>query len=122
MRVLVTGGTGAVGKATVERLVDHGWDVRVIGRRAGFEIPGAEYQVCDITNYDDLRVKMHGCQTVVHLAAVPNPMIVPVPNSFISTRSERTTCMKRLLLKASPNSCRPARSTRLDVSGAIRTG
>jgi nucleoside-diphosphate-sugar epimerase len=82
MRVLVTGGTGSVGHATVERLVQHGWEVRVIGRRAGFEIPGAEYQVCDITNYDAVREQMRGFDTVVHLAAVPNPRVVPGPEVF----------------------------------------
>ncbi len=82
MRVLITGGTGSVGHATVERFVQHGWDVRVIGRRAGFEIPGAEYQVCDITNYDAVREQMRGFDTVVHLAAVPNPRVVPGPEVF----------------------------------------
>ncbi len=82
MRVLITGGTGAVGQAVVERLVRLGWEIRGIGRRAGFVIPGADYQVCDITNYADLREKMRGCQTVVHLAAVPNPRIVPGPELF----------------------------------------
>lgn len=82
MKVLVTGGTGAVGVATVERLVQHGWEVRVVGRRKGFDIPGAEYQVCDITNYDDVRDKIRGFDTVVHLAAVPNPRVVPGPEVF----------------------------------------
>lgn len=82
MRVLVTGGTGAVGRAAVERLVDHGWEVRVIGRRSGFDIPGADYRVCDIGNYAELREQMRGCQTVVHLAAIPNPVHDPGPVVF----------------------------------------
>lgn len=82
MRVLVTGGTGAVGQAAVERLVQRGWEVRVVGRRAGFDIPGAEYQVCDITDYDDVREKMRGFDTVVHLAAIPNPRVAPGPEVF----------------------------------------
>lgn len=73
MRVLVTGGTGHVGKAAVEHLVAHGLDVRVIGRRPGSEIDNAEYRVCDITRYDDLREQMRDCQAVVHLAAIPGP-------------------------------------------------
>ena len=82
MRVLITGGTGAVGKATVARFVSHGWEVRVIGRRAGMDTPGAEYQVCDITNYNDVREQMRGFDAVVHLAAVPNPRIAPGPEIF----------------------------------------
>jgi len=73
MRVLVTGGTGNVGTATVEHLVAQGWDVRAIGRRQDIEMARAEYHVCDITCYDDLREQMQGCQAVVHLAAIPGP-------------------------------------------------
>jgi nucleoside-diphosphate-sugar epimerase len=82
MRVLITGGTGAVGRAVVERLTHQGWDVCVIGRRPNMELPDAEYQACDITNYNDLREKMRGCQTVVHLAAIPNPRVMPGPELF----------------------------------------
>lgn len=82
MRVLITGGTGAVGRATVERFVDKGWEVRVIGRRSDVNIPGADYRVCDITNYAELREQVRGCHTIVHLAAVPNPRVVPGPELF----------------------------------------
>ena len=77
MRVLITGGTGSVGKAATERLVRSGWDVLVVGRRAGMEIPGAAYAACDVTCYDDLREKMRGCDAVVHLAAIANPCSHP---------------------------------------------
>lgn len=82
MRVLITGGTGAVGKATVERFVNNGWDVRVVGRRANMETPGAEYQVCDITNYEDVRNQVRGFDAIVHLAAIPNPRVAPGPEVF----------------------------------------
>jgi hypothetical protein len=80
MRVLVTGGAGNVGRAVVERLVQHGWDVLVIGRRAETGLPegalhGAEYAACDITRYDDVLAHMRGCQAVAHLAAIPAPGI-----------------------------------------------
>ncbi len=35
MRVLVTGGNGAVGKAAVARLAKNGFSVKVIGRSPG---------------------------------------------------------------------------------------
>lgn len=74
MRVLVTGGTGRVGKAVTARLVEHGWDVRVIGIERDVQIQGAEYVTCDILNYDHLREQVRGCQCIVHLAAIPNPL------------------------------------------------
>ena len=82
MKVLVTGGIGAVGKAVLERLVQNGWDIRVVDRKPEFEMAGVDYQVADITNYEDVREKMRGCEAVVHLAAIPNPMFVPAPELF----------------------------------------
>jgi dTDP-4-dehydrorhamnose reductase len=73
MRILVTGGTGNVGRAAVERLVGNGHQVRVVGRRPDIEIDGAEYRVCDITDYEGLREQMRGMEGVVHLAAIPYP-------------------------------------------------
>jgi nucleoside-diphosphate-sugar epimerase len=73
MQILLTGGSGAVGKAVVTRLVAHGFGVRVIGRREGMSFEGAEYQACDVNDYPRLREVIRGCQAVVHLAAVPNP-------------------------------------------------
>lgn len=84
MKVMVTGGVGAVGSAVVERLVKHGWDVRVVDRKPTAEVEpqGFEYQTADITNYDEIRAAMQGCETVVHLAAIANPMFVPPQEIF----------------------------------------
>jgi nucleoside-diphosphate-sugar epimerase len=73
MKVLITGGSGRVGKAVVERLVRGGHDVLVVGRKADVETPGARYASCDVTHYDDVRRHMAGRDAVVHLAAVPSP-------------------------------------------------
>jgi NAD(P)-dependent dehydrogenase (short-subunit alcohol dehydrogenase family) len=73
MQILLTGGSGAVGKAVVDRLVTHGHSVRVIGRRPDMSFERAEYQACDINDYPRLREMIRGCAAVVHLAAIPNP-------------------------------------------------
>ena len=73
MQILLTGGSGSVGKAVIERLVRHGYAVRVIGRRENLTFEGAEYQSCDVNDYPRLREVIRGCDAVVHLAAVPNP-------------------------------------------------
>ena len=73
MQILLTGGSGSVGKAIVDRLVKHGYAVRVIGRKAGVQFEGAEYRSCDINDYPSLREVIRGCEAVVHLAAIPNP-------------------------------------------------
>jgi len=73
MRVLITGGSGSVGKAIITRLVASGFDVLVIGRREGLQFDGAEYQTCDVNDYPRLREVVRGCESIVHLAAVPDP-------------------------------------------------
>ncbi len=73
MRVLVTGGTGAVGREAVKRLVAHDYDVTVIGRTPNLEIPGAAYRQCDIVDFECMTECVQGMEAVVHLAAIPNP-------------------------------------------------
>src|SRR5258708_7724216 len=75
MKVLITGGAGHIGKATTERLVRQGWDVRVIGLESGAETPGVEFVTCDILNYADVREQIRGCQAVIHLAAIRGPQL-----------------------------------------------
>jgi nucleoside-diphosphate-sugar epimerase len=73
MKILVTGGTGNVGRTAVARLVRNGHTVRVIGRRADAAIDGAEYRVCDTTDFESLREQVRGMEGIVHLAAIPWP-------------------------------------------------
>jgi nucleoside-diphosphate-sugar epimerase len=73
MKILVTGGTGAVGRMAVDRLVKNGHDVTVIGRRPGFVIEGAVYKQCDILDFECLTDNVSGMEGIVHLAAIPNP-------------------------------------------------
>jgi nucleoside-diphosphate-sugar epimerase len=82
MKILITGGTGNVGRTTVARLVRNGHTVRVIGRRADIAIEGAEYAPCDITDFDALREQVRGMQGIVHLAAIPYPAGGPPQQIF----------------------------------------
>lgn len=77
MKVLVTGGMGTVGRAAVARLVRNGHRVRVIGRRPGMSVDGAEYRPCDITDFGALSEQMRGMEAVVHLAAIIHPSMAP---------------------------------------------
>jgi nucleoside-diphosphate-sugar epimerase len=73
MKILVTGGTGNVGRTAVARLIRNGHQVRVIGRRADVAIEGTEYRVCDTTDFQSLREQVRGMEGIVHLAAIPWP-------------------------------------------------
>jgi len=82
MKILVTGGIGHIGRATVAHLVAHGHDVRMLDRipeaeiaaEAAEEVRGAEYRQADITDYATLRPLFEGIEAVVHLAAIPDPI------------------------------------------------
>lgn len=75
MEVLVTGGTGFVGGATVRRLLASGHSVRVLARRPGphLALEGVEEQVSlrrgDLSDAVSLREALRGCQGLVHAAA-----------------------------------------------------
>ena len=73
MQLLVTGGTGTVGREAVKRLVDHDHSVTVIGRRPDMDIEGGSYRQCNITDFECLTECVQGMDAVVHLAAIPNP-------------------------------------------------
>jgi nucleoside-diphosphate-sugar epimerase len=84
MRVLMTGGTGDVGKAAVQLLAQRGFSVRVVGRSKNVAIPNAEYAACDIADYSRLREMVRGFDAVVHLAAVRNPFDAPSEQVFLA--------------------------------------
>jgi nucleoside-diphosphate-sugar epimerase len=72
MKALVTGGTGFLGRALVERLVARGDFVRVIARRAPNErLPdGVELHQGDISTPGAVAALARGCDVVFHCAAL----------------------------------------------------
>ncbi|MEJ3749806.1 NAD(P)-dependent oxidoreductase [Actinomycetes bacterium KLBMP 9797] len=78
-RVVVTGGSGKLGRAVVEELVAQGYDVVNVDAAPPRE-PRCPYVRVDLTDYgqtaealsavDD---RFHGADAVVHLAAIPAP-------------------------------------------------
>ncbi len=78
MRVLITGGTGFVGGWTAKAISDAGHRVRFLVRnpaglhssveRLGVDV--SDYVAGDITDADSVRQALHGCDAVVHAAAL----------------------------------------------------
>ncbi|WP_036500187.1 MULTISPECIES: SDR family oxidoreductase [Nocardia] len=62
--VLVTGGTGALGRHIVDRLRERGHDVRVLSRR-----PGAGTHVGDLATGAGVRDAAEGAESIVHAAS-----------------------------------------------------
>jgi nucleoside-diphosphate-sugar epimerase len=84
MKVLVTGASGRVGAATVREFLEHGYDVRALDKMAlPAELrPGKikeewrdrlEMVYADLTDRLTLLKAAEGCDSIAHLAAVPNP-------------------------------------------------
>ena len=74
MRVLVTGATGFIGLALVERLLARGDQVRALVRRtskvAALQRAGAELATGDVVDARSLARAVEGCDCVFHLAGL----------------------------------------------------
>jgi uncharacterized protein YbjT (DUF2867 family) len=66
--VLVTGGTGNLGRRVVSRLQAAGRDVRVLSRRPHEAANGIEYMIGDLTTGDGIQATVTGVTTIVHCA------------------------------------------------------
>src|SRR5688572_20872586 len=74
MRALVTGATGFTGGHLARTLLQRGYDVRALVRCAdrdsGLRNEGVELSIGDITDADDVRRAVEGCDVVYHIAAL----------------------------------------------------
>jgi NAD(P)-dependent dehydrogenase (short-subunit alcohol dehydrogenase family) len=71
-RVMVTGGTGVLGRAVVPRLLADGHEVIVLTRRPAAQVPGGAGRVAgDLARGEGLDAAVTGAEVVVHLASQP---------------------------------------------------
>ncbi|MBN1873547.1 MAG: NAD(P)-dependent oxidoreductase [Anaerolineae bacterium] len=77
MKILVTGGMGEIGRPTVEGLLAHGHEVRVLDLQVESPIPGADCHTGDITDFALLSDLMQGIEGIIHLAAYRHPSMAP---------------------------------------------
>ncbi len=77
MRVFITGGAGLLGRAIAEHLIERGYEVALTDIIAETDVPHTTYAVCNILDYDSVRENLRGCDAVVHMAAVRNPIDQP---------------------------------------------
>ena len=98
MKVVVTGGSGKVGRAVVRDLLEHGHDVLNVDRTApdpARSPAGAPFLPADLTDFGQTLEAlsggelMPGVEAVVHLAAIPSP-VHATPDVVFSTNIRST--------------------------------
>ena len=66
--ILVTGGTGTLGRLVVPRLQDAGCKVRVLSRRSREAGEGIEFVIGDLATGEGIEAAVEGAETIVHCA------------------------------------------------------
>ncbi len=66
--ILVTGGTGTIGRHVVPLLLDAGQSVRVLSRRGGQPADGVTHATADLLAGDGIERAIEGTEVVLHLA------------------------------------------------------
>jgi uncharacterized protein YbjT (DUF2867 family) len=69
--ILVTGGTGTLGRLIVPLLRKAGHMVRVLSRHSRQSGDGIEYVSCDLLKGEGIQAAVDGAETIVHLAGGP---------------------------------------------------
>lgn len=87
-RVVVTGGSGKVGRATVKDLLAHGWEVVNVDTAPPRDA-NCPFVRCDLTDFGETMAALdwvddrhRGADAVVHLAAIPAPGMAPNATIF----------------------------------------
>ena len=102
MRVFLTGATGAIGPATVRRLLENGHQVRAVARTddkaAQLRAQGADPVAVDLFDGEALKSAVDGCEAVLHLATnVPPLRRMSSKKGWATHNSLRTTATKLLV-------------------------
>ncbi len=79
--VVVTGGSGHTGRAVVQHLAEHGYQVVNVDQ-APPTAGGEPYRLADLTDFGQTYQCLAGADAVVHLAAIPRPTFHPAQVVF----------------------------------------
>jgi UDP-glucose 4-epimerase len=93
MRVLVTGGAGFIGSHVVDKLIDAGHTPRIFDvTTSPHHAPGAvDTYLGDLTDIEALKAASHGCDAIMHLAAIADVNHVAADPAFAELVNSRGT-------------------------------
>lgn len=97
MTIAITGGTGFVGQALIDRALDAGHEVRALARKPQPEREGVEWVAGDLANPPALARLVRGAESVIHVAGVVN---APDPAGFESGNVAGTLAVVEAALAA----------------------
>ncbi len=136
MTVLVTGGAGFIGSHSVERLLETGWNVRVLdnfssGARKNLPTHDAlEIVEGDIRDFDAVRLALEGVSHVLHLAAQvfvqaslenpPNSCSINVLGFVNVLQAARTSDVQRVVYASSAAVYGPPQPLPIDETHACQ--
>ena len=81
MNILVTGGSGSVGKYIVDELLNYGHTVGVLDLHPPKQ-KNITFHKIDVLKLDDVALSMKGYDAVVHTAGIPHPLNDPAERVF----------------------------------------
>ena len=84
--VFITGATGRAGQYIVKDLLESGYDVIGVDQNPpdGTDIHSQDYtfKTVDVTDFGQVFSSMKGCDAVIHMAAITNPIVAPEHQVF----------------------------------------
>jgi UDP-glucose 4-epimerase len=125
MRIAVTGGNGDMGSSLIPYLLEQNHTVVSIDRTLpGKHMSGVHFMIADARDFGQLAAGLHGCDALIHLAAIRAPGIYPDPvvyadntiSSYNALSAASALGLKRVCLASSINAIGGAfsRSPRYD--------
>jgi len=81
MKILVTGGSGAVGKYIVDELIEHGHSVGVLDIVAP-KRKGIPFHLVNVLDLNDVADAVKGYDCIIHSAGIPHPLNDPAEKVF----------------------------------------
>jgi nucleoside-diphosphate-sugar epimerase len=94
-RVLVTGAAGRLGSAVLAEAARRGRATNALDRRAPDEPAGARVVIGEAADVEAVREALDGVEGVIHLAAIPSPLLASAEEVFCNNSAATFTVLEQ---------------------------